>query len=332
MTMRSEVIGCVAAALLAAGCSPSDGKARAERADGAYRSAMADYAAGRLEAAVKGFDKVLRDAPGNGSARFQLACLLQDSAHDYLGALSSYREYLRQSPDGDKARFARERSAICEKLYLAEVAKKMNYTGLAEQAVEGEKLKERFDELTARATKLERDLAASEAQVKSLSADNARLRKLLQGVGGDESTVRRPIDMASARAILEAEDDEDRVLQSVDASSLRAEGDAELAAGRAKTDVPDSVRALAEDTESPYADAGNANAAKPKDREREAAKDKAAAPERPETYTVQEGETLSQIAVKFYQSRKAWIRIRDANKETISTDGRVNAGQVIRLP
>ena len=286
--MRLETIAVAAAALMAAGCSPSDAKARAERADGAYRSAMADYAAGRLEAAVRGFDKVLRDAPGNDSARFQLACLLQDSAHDYLGALSSYREYLRQSPDGDKARFARERSAICEKLYLAEVAKKMNYADIAEQAVEGEKLKDRVAELTARTAKLEKDLDASAAQVKSLSADNARLRKLLQGVGGDESTARRPVDMVSARAILEAEDEEDRVLKSVDASSLRAEGDAELAAGRAKADVPDAVRALSEDAESPYADAGNA--AKPKDREREAAKGKDASPERPETYPVPEGE------------------------------------------
>ena len=65
-----------------------------------------------------------------------------------------------------------------------------------------------------------------------------------------------------------------------------------------------------------------------------AAAEKAAAEKakRPPTYVVQEGDTLYKIALKFYGRVSAWKSIRDANKATISTDGRVNAGQTINLP
>ncbi|MBO7684125.1 MAG: LysM peptidoglycan-binding domain-containing protein [Kiritimatiellae bacterium] len=53
---------------------------------------------------------------------------------------------------------------------------------------------------------------------------------------------------------------------------------------------------------------------------------------RPPTYEVQEGDTLYKIAVRFYGSIRAWKLIRDANKALISTDGRVQAGETIRLP
>ncbi|MBR3222406.1 MAG: LysM peptidoglycan-binding domain-containing protein [Kiritimatiellae bacterium] len=53
---------------------------------------------------------------------------------------------------------------------------------------------------------------------------------------------------------------------------------------------------------------------------------------RPPTYEVQEGDTLYKIAVRFYGSIRAWRMIRDANKTLISTDGRVQAGDTIRLP
>lgn len=53
---------------------------------------------------------------------------------------------------------------------------------------------------------------------------------------------------------------------------------------------------------------------------------------KPATYVVQEGDTLYKIAVKFYGRSSAWQIIREANKESVSTDGRVRAGQVLRLP
>ena len=53
---------------------------------------------------------------------------------------------------------------------------------------------------------------------------------------------------------------------------------------------------------------------------------------RPEFYVVQEGDTLYRIAVRFYGKMSAWTKIRDANKATVTTDGRIRAGQRLVLP
>ena len=71
---------------------------RAERDDRAYRAAMDDYRAGRMDAAVAGLEKAVRNDPSNASARFQLACLHQDVKKDYLSAYCGYREFLLQQP------------------------------------------------------------------------------------------------------------------------------------------------------------------------------------------------------------------------------------------
>jgi len=53
---------------------------------------------------------------------------------------------------------------------------------------------------------------------------------------------------------------------------------------------------------------------------------------RPETYVVQEGDTLFKLAIRFYGRRSAWSLIRDANKTTVSPDGRIRVGQKLRFP
>ena len=72
-----------------------------ERESRNYRAAMADYKAGRVDAAIAGFAKTIREEPANAGARFQYACLLQDSAKDYLGAFCAYHEYIVQHPESD---------------------------------------------------------------------------------------------------------------------------------------------------------------------------------------------------------------------------------------
>ena len=104
MKTTSRLIALIALAGLAACDSRTASEFKQERANRQYQTAMDDYTAGRLDAAVQGFEKVLRADPSNTSARFQLACLQQDSRHDNLGAFCNYREYLQQAPDSDKAR------------------------------------------------------------------------------------------------------------------------------------------------------------------------------------------------------------------------------------
>jgi nucleoid-associated protein YgaU len=52
----------------------------------------------------------------------------------------------------------------------------------------------------------------------------------------------------------------------------------------------------------------------------------------PDSYVVQEGDTLYKIALRFYGRTSAWKMIREANKESITTDGRVRTGQTLKLP
>ncbi len=53
---------------------------------------------------------------------------------------------------------------------------------------------------------------------------------------------------------------------------------------------------------------------------------------RPKTYTVEPGDTLYSIARRFYGRKSAWTQIREANKATVSTDGKVRAGVELVLP
>ena len=113
----------VLCALAIAGCDRgelplTEAEAR-ERTSSAYAAAMDDLQAGRIDHAVEGFRKVIRDEPRSVSAHFQLATLLQDSKQDYIGAIAHYREYRALRPGADKASLAKDREALCERLIAA---------------------------------------------------------------------------------------------------------------------------------------------------------------------------------------------------------------------
>ena len=105
---------CLAAAL--SGCAPSDQSITAaearERSSTLYSTAMDDLQAGRIDAAIAGFEKVIRNEPKAYSAHFQLATLLQDSKQDYIGAIAHYREYMALRPASDKTTVAADRARL----------------------------------------------------------------------------------------------------------------------------------------------------------------------------------------------------------------------------
>jgi nucleoid-associated protein YgaU len=47
---------------------------------------------------------------------------------------------------------------------------------------------------------------------------------------------------------------------------------------------------------------------------------------------VQDGDTLFKISQRFYGSAKMWRSIQEANRAVVPADGRLRAGQVIKLP
>ena len=90
MTMRTTsrpLWTCLALAGLALACGCDRGPSLSEieereRTSRLYTNAMDDLQAGRMDAAIKGFERVVLEEPKSYSAHFQLATLLQDVRKD----------------------------------------------------------------------------------------------------------------------------------------------------------------------------------------------------------------------------------------------------------
>ena len=321
---RNSILAVLALSCLAACDSRTVGEFKAERTNKAYLEAMDDYTAGRLDAAVKGFEKVLRADPSNTSARFQLACLQQDSRHDNLGAFCNYHEYLQQAPDSDKAKMAKERLAICERALAEELAKKMNLIGDSAIAEEIEHSRKELADMKKKTDEVAAKLKESVEGASKLKSENERLRKLLASLGGETSGNPEKADIVSSgKDLLDAEEASAPTIAALDeAKALNALAEADDDDVGAASSLLPTQAADAKEKKKALEDA-----AKKAKAEREAKK--AAIPD---TYVVQEGDTLYKIALRFYGRTSAWKMIREANKETITTDGRVRTGQTLKLP
>ena len=323
MKTTSRLIALLALSCLMACDSRTASEFKQERASRQYQAAMDDYTAGRLDAAVKGFEKVLRADPSNTSARFQLACLLQDSRHDNLGAFCNYREYLQQAPDSDKAKMAKERLAICERALAEELAKKMNLIGDSAIAEEIEHSRNELAAMKKKNDELLAKLKDSAGAVSELKGENERLRKLLASLAGESGGTPEKADIVSSvKDLLDDEPAAPTVTALDEAKSLNALAEADDGdVGTASSLLPTQAADAKEKKKA------SEDAAKKAKAEREAKKDAI-----PDTYVVQEGDTLYKIALRFYGRTSAWKMIREANKESIATDGRVRAGQTLKLP
>jgi LysM repeat protein len=58
----------------------------------------------------------------------------------------------------------------------------------------------------------------------------------------------------------------------------------------------------------------------------------APAPAAAQTYTVQKGDTLSEIALKFYGKASEYRRIFEANRDQLSDPDKIRVGQVLKVP
>ena len=323
MKTTSKLIALLALSCLAACDSRTAAEFKQERANRQYQAAMDDYTAGRLDAAIKGFEKVLRADPANTSARFQLACLQQDNRHDNLGAFCNYREYLQQAPDSDKAKMAKERLAICERALAEELAKKMNLIGDSAIAEEIEHSRNELAAMKKKNDELLAKLKDSAGAVSELKGENERLRKLLASLAGESGGTPEKADIVSSvKDLLDDEPAAPTVTALDEAKSLNALAEADDGdVGTASSLLPTQAADAKEKKKA------SEDAAKKAKAEREAKKDAI-----PDTYVVQEGDTLYKIALRFYGRTSAWKMIREANKETITTDGRVRTGQTLKLP
>ncbi len=342
-TTSKAIALAVLAALLCSCDSRTAAELKAERAGRLYQAAMSDYSAGRLNEAAKGFEKVVRAEPGNTSARFQLASLQLDGMRDYLGAFCNYREYLLIAPDSDKAKMAKERLALCERHVADELAKKHKLIGDAAIAAEGERARREIEQLKSDREKASASLSAAQEALAKLKGENERLRKLLATMEGGDGEPSKPVDVvASVKDLLDDDGDDGAKPMKVSVSDATGD-DAKTPSAATALDDAKALNALAEAEEAGFGSSSGllpGQAADAKDRKKAAAEEqkKAKAAQAtakaalPETYVVQDGDTLYKIAQKFYGRTSAWKRIREENKDKISTDGRVRTGQVLKLP
>lgn len=303
-----------------------------ERSNSTYRAAMADYSAGRLEAATSGFEKTVRANPSNASARFQLACLQQDFRKDYIGAICNYREFLLLEPNGEKSQLAKDRTAICEKQLAAEFAAKTGDPFVAEIGELKTKLAEEQKSSAALAAELEK----AKARIEALDKENKRIRRNLHDLDEDDDNTGPARKLEGIREVLDGDDAGEAKRVPVDGVPAD-EGDGDRmknlslalalnAAEEADTAGPTLV--------GPQSEEQKANPTRVSEIFQRPVHEKYEPPheERPEYYTVQEDDTLMKIAARFYGTRAAWKRIQEENRAIISNDGHIKAGQTIKLP
>ena len=285
---------------------------RGEREDRVYRAAMDDYRAGRMDAAMSGLEKVVRNDPSNASARFQLACLQQDVKKDFLSAFCSYREFLVQQPECDRAKLARERLAVCEKEAARTLAAKYGLNASDKLVRELDAVREELKSDRARVAAAEKELTASQERIRALSADRDRLLSVIRGEGSGDADETAPVVMKE-KDLLDEDEDETApvVMKETDLPDGDLEG--EVPAGSSLLPVQKPTEAVK------------------REKKEERAPDRKWPPH-PKTYVVKDGDTLYGIAKRFYGSILPWKMIRDANKALISSDNRLKAGDTIVLP
>jgi len=281
-----------------------------ERSDRLYKSAMEDYRSGRVDVAIKGFEEVVRKDPSNASARFQLACLLQDVKADYLGAFCGYREYLLQHPESDKTKLATDRLAKCEVELAKHLSVKHGLSNTEGFAKENGALKQDLRAAEMRVATAEKELESLRARVTALLAERERLLAMIKGEGVGETSVAQGPSVREAKDLLEEEEEIDRIKMSEDVAALRADATEELSTGSLLLPTGRVTRVEKKVEESKKAELKDI----------------------PETYVVQEGDTLYGLSKRFYGRLSIWKKIRDMNKEKISADNRLHVGDTLRLP
>ena len=329
-------------------------------------NAMEDYQAGRFGPAIAGFERVLKSDPRDYLAHFQLATLLQEQRKDYLDAIVHFRLYLDMRPSDDKTTLAADRIEECLALLLADRTRKApGVTGAhgrtAASAAADKKLAEDNARLSKEASRLRGENKnlryllsklgeSSKGRASNLTPDVKKMLADLR-ISDDEAPRRRPV-IPTDRELLD-DDGEDGSLVSSPAvrdQISRVKREEEASGAVRPSPIKKPVEALEDPSDAmrpppikkPPLIVDNSPEPDPKPvpgGTRGGALDsllgggkKTSDAARPSTYTVQPGDNLMTIAVRFYGSRSKWHDIQRANMTTISTDGRVKAGQVIKLP
>ena len=324
---------------------------------------------GDLDGAIKLYKQVMIDEPKAFSAHFMLATLLHDHAEDYIGAIYHYRRYIELEPKSEKNELAQERINIAEHLLAPKILKKVgdSHTGISQAHLlqEASRLNKRISALEGEKAELSEKAQKSDGMLKDLSAENARLRKIVDKVrddsfvespekslkervaedrgsesGGTTSFSKRELDALRREAVdMKASKSPQTVKKPVvevpsvksvlEKVQNRLTGDAaELPETQKKVEVDKKTQRDKEVRDTAVGgDLSQFSLFKTKKTDK-----KKVAGDAKQTYVVQPGDTLMRISTRFYGDGSKWKRIRNANRGQIGPDGRVRAGQIILIP
>ena len=166
--LPAGMAACCVALAFSLGCRQAEMSVsdRVDRASRHYAAAMAELQAGRIDSAIKGFQDVVHEEPGNGNAHFQLAALLEDVKKDYLGAMIHYRLYCLIRPESEKAAVALDRIKGCETRYAVDA---MTKAGVESKiSAELEALRAEHRQCGKKLAKVSDDLATANRKIASL--------------------------------------------------------------------------------------------------------------------------------------------------------------------
>jgi len=349
------------ALLLAAGCGRGGISEfeKTERGNALFSQAITTERSGDVDGAIRLYKQVMIDEPKAYSAHFMLATLLQDHAEDYIGAIYHYNRYIELQPKSQKVELAKQRIKISEHLLAPKILKSVgdSATGISQAHLlkENSRLNGIIGNLEGEKSKLFQQVQTSDAMIKELSAENARLRKIVEKMRDDstaappESTLAERVKDVRGSANSEKEGFSRSELEALrrEAADMKA-GDSPPPVKKPVVEVP-SVKSVLEKVQTRLTGEDAANKKAAADQEVRAAaktadlsefslfkppagKEKTDKTGNEQTYVVQPGDTLMRISTRFYGDTTNWKKIRDANRAQIDPDGRVRAGQIILIP
>ena len=330
-----------------------------ERGNALFSQAITTETSGDVAGAIKLYKQVMIDEPQAYSAHFMLATLLQDHEEDYIAAIYHYNRYIELQPDSEKVVLAKQRIKISEHLLAPRILKRVGDTaqGISQAHLlkQNARLNGIIANLEGDKSKLVAQVQKNDAMIKDLSAENARLRKIVDKIRGD-SVVNIP-DSSLAERVKGARNSDDSGetgFSKSELDALRREA-TDMTAGKSPEPVKKpivavpSVKSVLDKVQTRLTGEDAAKKKAESDRVvREVAKEsdlsafslfKVPDDKKKEqktisarTYVVQPGDTLMRISTRFYGDPVKWKKIRDANRAEIDPDGRVRAGQIILIP
>lgn len=333
-------------AMLGVGCRPDTARLdRNDRETSLFRKAVTCEKAGDLDAAIRLYGEALLDQARLASAHLQLALLLHDHRQDYTGAIYHYKSYLDLRPGTEKSELIQSRIRIAEQLLAAQLLRRVggDVAGAvqAKQLADNEKLNKRIVALESEKTALLEAGVDFERQIKTLTGDVERLRRLLDRLqmpttpAAEHQSRSSSLPRLTRSATVEPVPREQIAPVAPQVPLITSENTPDKAPVVTNREDDRLVAPQPLEASTPPPVAAMAGT-KPEGEAllRDGAVPPVSTPRQPgmQTYVVQPGDTLFHIAEKIYGDAGLWKKLRDANRSRIDPDGRVRAGQILLVP